>query len=447
MSRDITPARRIGGTLRVPGDKSIAQRAALLSILATGPIHVANAPHAADANSAIKAAQQFGVTVETTEEGLRLTPPASLNIPSDLIVDCGNSGTTARLLAGLIAGSELSATLAGDESLSRRPMKRIVDPLTAMGAECYATDGHLPMRIQGKKLLPFEYTMPIPSAQVKSAVLFAGLASGCRILIREKQLSRDHTEIMLGYLGTGISVRDIKPVLTEDPNDPRRKKMVMPEDFKRESILPARARVAGGSIDIPGDFSTAAFFFGLAAISGKSITVEHVGLNPTRTEFLNHLKAAGCKLIIENKTIVSGEPRGNVTVTGEALKAVKVHGETAAAMIDELPMVAVIGAYAQGTTVIRDAAELKVKESDRLAAIVENLRAMGVKVGLLEDGLAIEGQRELQGADLKSFGDHRIAMAFAIAARLATGPSTIDDAACVAISCPVFWDLLQQVSH
>ena len=445
MKRELKPARRIGGKIAVPGDKSIGHRAALLSVLSKGPLTVKNLPNGADVLTSLEAAKKLGVQVAECDGALRLTPPAELRIEPDTIIDCGNSGTTARLLAGLIAGSNLSVVLSGDESLSRRPMRRIIDPLSAMGAELFATDGHLPMRVAGRRLLPFEYRMPVASAQVKSALLLAGLASNCSVTLREDALTRDHTELMLRALGEGITIRDIKPVLVQDPDDPRKKKSVMPETFKKEIVLSAHAKFNGGEVDIPGDISTAAFFFGAAAISGNTVTVTNCGLNPTRTEFLDYLRAAGCQVTIENKTTISGEPRGCVTVTGGSLKARKISGETTVGLIDEIPMVAVIAAFAEGTTVIRNASELRVKESDRLAAIAENLTRMGVKCGLLDDGLAIEGRQEINGADLLSFGDHRIAMAFSVAALAAVGPSSMDDTSCVVISCPSFYELLLQI--
>ncbi len=445
MKRELKPARRISGTIAVPGDKSVGHRTALFSILSKGPITVKHFPDGADVLTSLEAAKRLGVQVEQVDGGLKLTPPERLQADPDTIIDCGNSGTTARLLAGILAGSRLSVILSGDESLSRRPMKRIVDPLTAMGAELFATDGHLPMRVAGKKLLPFEYRMPVASAQVKSSLMLAALASNCSIALREDHVTRDHTELMLQAIGSGIAVRDIKPVLVQDPLDPRKKKSVLPETFKKEIVLSAQAAINGGEIDIPGDISTAAFFFGAAAISGETVTVTNCGLNSTRTEFLDHLRAIGCQVTIENKTTISGEPRGSVTVTGGALKSRKISGESTVGMIDEIPIVAVIAAFAEGTTIIRDAQELRVKESDRLAAIAENLTRMGVKCGLLDDGLAIEGRQELSGADLVSFSDHRIAMAFSIAALAAVGPSSMDDTSCVGISCPGFYDLLLQI--
>lgn len=447
MKRELKPARKFGGTIQVPGDKSIGHRAALFSIISKESITVYNFPNGQDCQSSLAAAKSLGVTVTESNGGLVLTPPSNLGNGQAVTIDCGNSGTTARLIAGILAGSQIEATLTGDESLSRRPMKRIIDPLTKMGADLYATEGHLPMTVRGKKLLPFEYHLPVASAQVKSALLLAGIASSCSVTIREDSLTRDHTEVMLSALGEGITINTPKPVRVPNPDDPRKTILEKAESFKKEVRISGGAKISGGEIHIPGDISTAAFFFAVGALSGKTVTVENVGLNPTRTQFLDYLKAIGCTVEITDKKNQSGEPRGTVTVSGDQLKAKKISGETTVGLIDEIPIVSVLAAFSEGTTVIRDASELKVKESDRLAAIADNLTRMGVKCGLLEDGLIIEGSGEHEGADFVSFGDHRIAMAFSIAALFCTGPSTIDDADCVAISCPTFYDLLREVAR
>lgn len=417
----------------------------LLSLLSEGPVSIGNFAGNADCYTSLDAVKQFGVTAETVDNKLILTPPEKISIDPDTIIDCGNSGTTVRLLGGLLAGLKHRVILTGDASLSRRPMKRIIDPLTAMGAELLSDDGTLPLTVIGKKLLPFEYTMPVPSAQVKSAILLAGLAAGCTTVVREEKITRDHTELMVQAIGEGLTVRQIKPVVVEDENDPRKKRLVMPETFKREITVAPTAKIIGGEIEVPGDISTAAFFFAAAAISRQTITVTGVGLNPTRTGFLTHLKKIGCQVTIADKQLLSGEWRGSVTVTGAALKARKISGEAVVNMIDELPIVAVMAAFAEGTTIIRDAAELRVKETDRLNAIAENLNRMGVNCGLLEDGLAIEGRLEAAGADFVGHGDHRIAMAFSIASLFLDGPSTIDDDTVVGISCPEFYDLLESI--
>ncbi len=445
--KKLQPVKNIGGTITVPGDKSIGHRTALLSLLAKEPVTVLNYPSGQDCQSSLKAVQALGVKIDKLDDNkLVLSPPEQIIADPELLIDCGNSGTTTRLLSGIIAGLPIEVTLSGDESLQSRPMKRIIDPLTEMGAELFSEEGHLPMRIVGKNLLPFEYRMPVASAQVKSSLLLAGLASGCSVVIREETITRDHTELMIEELGGRITVRNIRAVLVEDPNDPRKRTMQMPEPFKKEITLSSKSSLKGGEIDIPGDISTASFFMAAAAISGNSITIGNLGLNKTRTAFIDYQKSIGAEVVIENRQVISGEPRGSVTVTGGKLKARKISGATSVGLIDELPIVAVIAAFASGTTVIRDAAELKVKESDRLAATAENLKRMGIKCGLLEDGLAIEGKQDLSGADFVAYGDHRIAMAFSIASLFLIGPSTIDDESCVDISCPEFYDLLDKIT-
>lgn len=447
MKRDLKPVRKINGRIRVPGDKSIAHRAAILSILAGGSLRVRNYPENADCRTSLNAARALGVNIEEEDGCLILTPPTRIQIPHDTIIDCGNSGTTTRLLAGLIAGTDQRVILTGDESLSKRPMNRVVEPLCDMGAEATATDGHLPLMVQGQKLLPFEYRLPVASAQVKSALLLAALASGCSVTLREDTITRDHTELMMAHLGATIVCREVSPVLQPDPVDPRKKRRIMPEPFRKEIRLGSRSKIAGGEIDIPGDLSTAAFFFAAAALHRGTITAEQVGLNTTRTAFLEHLRAIGCRVDIANRSVVCGEARGDVTVTGGELKGRKVAGETTVALIDEIPIVAVLAAFSQGETIIRNAAELRVKESDRLEAIAYNLQAMGVPCGVLEDGLIIEGRKEPSGGDFKSWGDHRIAMAFSIAALAAVGPSNMDDSEVVDVSCPGFYELLGQIAR
>jgi 3-phosphoshikimate 1-carboxyvinyltransferase len=445
LKRDLVPAKKFGGELSVPGDKSIAHRAALFSILSQGPITIKHFPGNDDCARSLDAARAFGVEIEKLAGSIRLTPPDTIIVEPGTEVDCGNSGTTARLLAGIAAGLDVDIVLTGDDSLCGRPMKRIIDPLSAMGATLESENGCLPLHIRGKKLLPFEYRLPIPSAQVKSAVLLAALASRCSVKVQEEILARDHTERLIGAIGEGITIRDITAIKVQDPEDPRKQRLEMPEDFKRESSLTSQSRINGGEIDIPGDLSTAAFFMAGAAISKTSVTIDNVGINPTRSGFIDHLKSVGCTVEIDNKREVSGEPRATVTVSGGTLKPRRVSGEATVRLIDELPIVAVMAAFADGTTVIRDAGELRVKESDRIAAVAENLARMGVKCGILEDGLAIEGAKERQPADFSAFGDHRIAMAFAIAAQFLDGPSTLDDDRIVAVSCPEFFDLLESI--
>lgn len=446
--RVLKPSKKIGGTISVPGDKSIAHRAALLSILASSEMAVRNFPDNEDCARSLEVAKRLGVSVARDGDRLLLTPPSKPTLASDRAIDCGNSGTTARLLIGLLAGLRIRAELIGDASLSKRPMKRVINPLTELGGAFAHTDGCLPVAVlPDSPLLPGIQRLQLPSAQVKSSLILAALASGVHLRLEEMIVSRDHTELMIRHLKGAIELTDHKAVLLEDPDDPRKKRLTRTAEYQRSIEMRSGAKIAGGEIDIPGDISTAAFFFGLAAIAKKSISVTNVGLNPTRTGFLDILKQFGATVEISDRKTISSEARGTVTVTGGALKGRKIQGEQIVDLIDEIPILSVVAACAEGTTVIRDASELRVKETDRLAAIATNLRAMGVKAGELEDGLAIEGGKQLHGTDIITFGDHRIAMAFAIAAQIAAGPSTLDDASCVSISCPQFFDLLHQVSR
>lgn len=444
--KELSPAKRIGGTLTVPGDKSIAHRAALVSILADAPLTVKNFPDGADCARSLEFARTCGVQIKAVEGGLHLTPPDRHQLPAQVAIDCGNSGTTARLGSGILAGLPIQATLTGDESLSKRPMNRIAQPLREMGAAIDTTGDRLPITISGRRLTPISYRMPVASAQVKSSLLLAAVAARCSLEIHEEIRTRNHTELLLAHLRAPVLIVEAKPVLVEDPLDPRRKKQQMSHPFACSIKLESSAAISGGEISIPGDISTAAFFFALAAICERSVTVTDVGLNPTRTAFLDYLKSAGATVTIQDRKTVSGEVRGTVEVRGGDLKARKIQDDLTAALIDELPVLAVVAALSDGTTVIRNAEELRVKETDRLLAIAENLRRMGCKVGLLDDGLAIEGGTSLHGADIETFGDHRIAMAFSIAAMVAVGPTRLDDPDCVAISCPAFYELLASVA-
>jgi 3-phosphoshikimate 1-carboxyvinyltransferase len=445
MKRGLNRSRIIKGTVTVPGDKSISHRAALFSILSEHPITAINYSNGADCQTSLKAAESLGVVVKQEDNQVVLTPSAGYSNSENISIDCGNSGTTARLISGIIAGSEVEVTLTGDKSLSARPMKRVIDPLTEMGAEFYSENGSLPLRIRGKKLLPFEYKLPVASAQVKSALLLSGLASHCSVTVREDSFTRDHTERMIQEIGEGIEYRRINPVPVNDPVDPRKKRMQLPEPFRYEVKLLPQAKITGGTIDIPGDISTAAFFMAAAAIGKGTVTIENVGLNPTRTGFIDHLKAIGCDVMIENRQTISNEPRGALTVKAGPLKARKISGETTVGLIDEIPLVAVLAAFSEGTTIIRDAAELKVKESNRLEAIHYNLNLTGAKCGLLDDGLVIEGIPELSGGDFRSFDDHRIVMAMAVMSLHLSGPSTIDDDSSASVSCPEFFTILDKI--
>lgn len=455
--RVLEPRRTVSGSLRLPGDKSISHRAALLSLLCAEPVRILNYADGEDCQTSLAALKKLGADVQSASDGSITVTPAKDRSDDPVIIDCGNSGTTCRLLLGLLSGMGKTAELVGDKSLSSRPMKRVTDPLTLMGGIfAPATEGEtepesaeglrLPLRTLGSATESIDYRLPVASAQVKSAILLAAVASGATAIVTEDVITRDHTEKMLQHLGANISVKQPRLELQEDPNDPRKKIRTILDDWKSQTIVKGGSPLHGGEIDVPGDISTAAFFFAAAAIGKGVVTIENLGLNPTRTTFLDHLKAIGCEVKISDRETISNEPRGTVTVTGASLKGRRISGAQTAALIDELPIVSVLACFAEGPTVIRDAGELRFKETDRIAALAKNLRTMGAQVGALEDGLAIEAKDEMQPGDFDSFGDHRIAMAMAVAALFLSGSSSLKDSEVVAVSCPTFFDLLESIS-
>ncbi len=446
--KTLKPHRKIQGALTLPGDKSISHRAALLSLLCGESLRILNFSDGEDCAASLKAVQTLGCTVESSSKrSLTITPPQSA--PKDSVkIDCGNSGTTARLLAGILSGLDIPAEIVGDESLSKRPMKRVIDPLRELGASFAESAETLPLHIKGGAHGSLNYRMPVASAQVKSSILFAACAGGGEVAVIEDVRTRDHSERLLKHLGATITTHHPRVELKEDPNDPRKKTRTVLDDWKARIVVKGNGKLAGGDIDIPGDMSTAAFFFAAAAIGKGEVTIENLGLNPTRTAFLDHLRAIGCETHVESRVTISEEPRGVVTVRGSKLKGRKISGALAAQLIDEIPIIAVMACFADGPTIIRDVEELRVKECDRLEALIDNLRRMGAKVGSVEnDGIVVEAKGEMQPTDFKSFGDHRIAMAMSIAALFLAGESTIDDADCVAVSCPHFYELLDSIKQ
>ena len=446
--KTLKPHRKIGGSLRLPGDKSISHRAALFALLSAEPLRIHNFSDGADCASSLNAVSALGCKV-TQESATTLSVSPGEESPAEpKTIDFGNSGTTARLLAGIVSGLDIPVIITGDESLSKRPMQRIITPLSALGARFADTNQTLPLSPVGGAHGTLEYRMPVASAQVKSAILLAACAGGGEAAVIEDIRTRDHTERMLKHLGAQIKTQSPRIELREDPSDPRKKIRTVLDDWKARIVVKGAGKLSGGDIDIPGDISTAAFFFAAAAIGKGEVTIEHLGLNPTRTAFLDHLKAIGCEVHIENRVSVSEEQRGAVTVRGAKLKGRKISGALSAQLIDEIPIIAVMACFSEGPTIIRDVAELRVKECDRLEALIENLRLMGAKVGSVEDdGIVIEAKGEMQPADFKSFADHRIAMALSIASLFLSGESTIDNADCVAVSCPRFYELLESIKR
>jgi len=428
MIQLLNPAAVLSGVVRLPGDKSISHRYAMLAAIAEGTSEIQRYAASQDCQSTLKCLRSLGVewhksgdTVTIRGRGLR-----GLRVP-ELGVDVGNSGTTIRLLSGILAGHPFESSIGGDSSLSRRPMGRILQPLRRMGATIESRERELPpLKIRGGSLKAIRYSLPVASAQVKSCVLLAGLYGDDSTAVEEIVPTRDHTEIALKEFGGTVRIRG--NWIEVDP----------------EPKLGAR-RLA-----VPGDLSGAAFFLVAAALVRDSdISLPGLGLNGRRRELLHYLVRAGVNLTVENETEAAGEPRGDVHVrySPDFLKQQlpPIRGAQVASLIDEIPVLSVLGSQTAGGLVISDAQELRVKESDRISAIAENLHAMGVDVMEKPDGLIIPGDGQLRGADIMTQGDHRIAMAFAVAALSAQGETRIHDAECADVSFPGFWEALQKL--
>ena len=426
QERTIRPARNILGSLRLPGDKSISHRYGMLAAFAEGTSRFTNFSTGADCASTLACMQALGAKVRTLADNtIEITGVAGKVTPTDHPLDCGNSGSTMRMISGVLAPQEGSFTLIGDASLSRRPMERIRKPLEAMGARLTLTEGHAPVTIEGAPLHAIDYTTPVPSAQVKTCVLLAGLQTTGATTVREAIRTRDHSELALRAFGAELT-RTIDSVTISGP----------------QSLHAIEAAV-------PGDLSSAAFFMCAAAIfPGSSLVLDSLGLNPTRAALLDVLTTLGAHIAVLNLEDKHSELVGTVQIgaLAEGLRSTTISGALAAQLIDELPVLAAIGPYTSGGIRIRDAKELRVKESDRIALVARNLRAMGAEVEEFEDGLDVPGGQTLHGAVIDSGGDHRIAMAFSVAALRAEGETLIQGAESAAISFPEFFDLLDQVA-
>ncbi|MGO8759905.1 MAG: 3-phosphoshikimate 1-carboxyvinyltransferase [Terracidiphilus sp.] len=425
--RLVRPARNILGSLRLPGDKSISHRYGLLGGFAEGTSRFTNFSTGADCASTLACMEALGAKVARTgPNAVEITGVAGRVTPSDHPLDCGNSGSTMRMISGLLAPQQGRFTLIGDASLSRRPMERIRQPLEAMGARLSLTGGHAPLTIEGAPLHAIDFTPPVPSAQVKSCVLFAGLQTTGKTTVREAVRTRDHSELALRAFGAKLT-RTIDSVAISGPQ-------------------PLHAINAA----VPGDLSSAAFFLCAAALfPGSSLVIDTLGLNPTRAVLLDVLTALGAKISVLNLEEKHAELVGIVQITApaEGLGSTEVSGALAAQLIDELPVLAAIAPFTRGGIRIRGARELRVKESDRIALVAKNLRAMGAEVTEFEDGLDVPGGQSLHGAQIDSGGDHRIAMAFAVAALRVTGDTLIQGADAAAISFPEFFDLLDKIAE
>jgi 3-phosphoshikimate 1-carboxyvinyltransferase len=420
----VRPAHNVRGSVRLPGDKSISHRYAMLAGIAEGASRLENYSTGADCASTLECMRALGVTWVRGREGdnvIEVQGRGSVTAPAGAL-DCGNSGSTMRMLSGIVAAQNFSSEMVGDDSLSRRPMERVITPLTAMGAQIASQNGRPPLRITGARLKGIDYKMPVASAQVKSCLLFAGLLAEGESRIEEPIRTRDHGELALRAFGAQLE---------------RRGNQVRIRGGQKLRSIEAR---------IPGDLSSAAFFLCAAALfPGSELTIPNLLLNPTRARLLDVLTQMGLRVSVTQLDEIQGELVGTLQVEGGTLKGATIAGADSAALIDEIPVLAAIAPYTEQGIEVRDAKELRIKESDRIAALASNLRLMGAQVEEREDGVRIPGAQTLRGAEIDSFEDHRIAMAFAVAALRAQGETVIGNAAAAAISYPAFFQSLEEL--
>ena len=425
MQQRIPPAQRLSGSVCLPGDKSISHRYAMISAIAEGASRIQNYSTGADCHSTLGAVSALGIQVEErgTEVVIHGRGLGGLRAPAaDL--DAGNSGSTIRMLSGILAAQPFATRIFGDASLSRRPMQRILDPLRKMGASISAREDRFPpLEIRPATLRPIDFTLPVASAQVKTCVLFAGLFAEGETTVREPVRSRDHTEIALGEFGAEIKAG------------------------RQEITLRGRPRLAARELVVPSDLSSAAFFIVAALIvPGSSLTIRRVGLNPTRSALLDFLIGMGARIRVLDLATTNGELMGDIAVESSTLRGGTIAKSLTAALIDEIPVLAVLGAMTEEGITVTDAAELRVKETDRIATVAENLRRMGVAAEVQPDGMRIPGRQSFRAAALDSFGDHRIAMAFSVAALRADGACTVEGAEAASVSFPEFFDTLRSLT-
>lgn len=417
----ITPAHRLRGEITVPGDKSISHRSIMLGAIANGTSYIHGFLNGADCLSTIDCFSKMGIEVQVDGQDVTVKGRGmhGLRAPQDILYT-GNSGTTTRLLAGLLSAQNFSSVLDGDASIRRRPMQRVRIPLEQMGAQI--SGDYCPLSITGRPLHGISYTLPVASAQLKSSILLAGLYADGETVVVEPHKSRDHTERMLAYMG--VSVRT---------------------DNRQVTLAPA-GNLAAQEIRVPADISSAAFFLAAGAIVKNSqITLRDVGVNETRSGMIDVLQEMGAKIRLENKRLFGGEEVCDITVSSSTLKGTTIGGDLIPRLIDEIPVIAVAALFAEGTTVIKDAQELKVKESNRIDAVVTELKRTGAAIEATEDGMVIHGGKAIHGAEFSTYNDHRMAMSLAILALAADGKSTIDNPAVVDISFPGFFTVLEQL--
>lgn len=411
----INKINRAKGCITVPGDKSISHRAVMLGAIADGTTHISGFLNGADCTATINCFRDMGIDIEYSGDKVTVHGKGmhSLKAPEKMLYT-GNSGTTTRLLCGLLSGQPFDISITGDESICKRPMGRVTKPLSMMGANI--DNEYCPLYIHGSKLHGIEYDMPVASAQVKTALILAGLYADGETIIHEKEKSRDHTELMLSAMGADIHTDGLTIKVK-----------------KTERLEPQ-------NVEVPGDISSAAFFMVLGSIlSDSEITILNTGINPTRTGIIDVLTAMGADIEITNERVSAGESTADIIVRSSSLTGTEIGGDIIPRLIDELPVIAVAAVFAQGTTVIRDAAELKVKETNRIRAVVDEFKKCGIDIEETDDGMIIHGGKKIHGADFATYGDHRMAMSLTVLAQLAEGDSTLDNANCVDVSYPTFF--------
>ncbi|MDD3022689.1 MAG: 3-phosphoshikimate 1-carboxyvinyltransferase [Syntrophomonadaceae bacterium] len=427
MERTVKSCKALKGEFFVAADKSISHRAVIFSALAEGEGIVRNFLPSEDTLSSCACLRNLGINIENKNSVLVVSGRGLHGLQEPVqVLDCGNSGTTMRLLTGLLSGRPFLSILSGDQSLNKRPMKRVINPLLSMGAAIFGRNhgSNAPLAIQGGSLHGINYKLPVASAQVKSALLLAGLSANSKTILTEPVQSRDHSERMLAAMGADIDVKDL--VISLKPGQE-----LEPQEFA-----------------VPGDISSAAFFLVAGTLlPDTELMIRDVGINTSRSGIIDVLQAMGARINLENQRIIGGEPVADIAVASSDLKAINISGDIIPRLIDELPIIAVAMAAASGESTVSGAEELRVKETDRIAAICTELGKMGVKINELEDGFVIKGDREiLKGNRVNSRGDHRIAMSLAVAALLSDGNTIIEGAEAVNISFPAFWDILEQIA-
>ena len=433
MPETITPAHRLKGNIRLPGDKSISHRYGIIAALAEGTSKIHHYSTGADCQSTLGCMEALGATIERDGNTVNITGHGldGLREPAAML-DAGNSGSTIRMLSGVLAAQKFTSRIAGDDSLAKRPMGRVMEPLALMGARIEAHDGKFPPLVfhpkepHGGTLKALRYEPPMASAQVKTCVLLAGLYADGTTTVIEKIKTRDHTELALSQFGADIETAVV--------------------DGAREITIQGRPTLTAQEVEVPGDLSSAAFFLVAASlVPGSDVRIEGVGLNPSRTALLDWLASAGAKIKIIQVAQARGEIVGTLGVQHAAIRGGVIEGAITAALIDEIPVLAILGAASSGGLTVRDAKELRVKETDRIATIAEGLQRMGVKIEVYEDGFHIPGNQHFTGASVDSYHDHRVAMAFAVAGLIAEGTTTIEHSEAAAVSFPEFYTMLRQI--